>query len=95
MPVSRRQILSAWTLIAAGAAARPGFALTTDTLSPTARTAYLNACSLREQDFHKQLMADVESSLNGKALSQEQKDAIRASATCPICGCPIFASAAP
>ncbi len=90
--VSRRHFLSAWTVLAVGVAARPALALTADTLGPSARASYLNACSQREQDFHKQLVAEVEATLEGRRLTDAEKDRIRATATCPLCGCPVFAS---
>ncbi|MBI1775546.1 MAG: hypothetical protein HYR63_09380 [Proteobacteria bacterium] len=91
-PLSRRHFLSAWSILTVGAIARPAAALTNDTLSPAAQASYLNACSQREQDFHKQLLAQVEATLDGRRLSQEEKDRIRAATTCPLCGCPVFAS---
>ena len=90
--LSRRQLLSAWTVLAAGVAARPASAITTDTLSPTARAAYLAACSEREQDFHRQLIADIEGTLKERRLSDSERQQILAEATCPICGCPLVRS---
>ena len=92
LTVSRRNLLSAWSVLAAGVAARPALALTMDTLSPAARESYLNACSQREQDFHKQLIADINSTLNGRQLTAAEIESIRATASCPICGCPLFPS---
>jgi hypothetical protein len=92
LAVSRRHLLSAFSVLAAGVAARPSLALTMDTLGPVARANYLNACSQREQDFHKQLISDIEATLNGRQLTAEEKEAIRVAATCPICGCPLFQS---
>jgi hypothetical protein len=90
--LSRRHLLSAWTVLGAGLAARPASALTLDTLSPSATALYLDGCRAREQDFHKQLMAEVEATLKEKQVSEADRERILAETTCPLCGCPLFAS---
>lgn len=94
--MTRRQLLSTTILACSGAAAllastRLAHALSIETMNPETQKLYLSACTARDGGYHKQLVAEVRQALQNRASEAEIEAAI-ASATCPICGCPITAS---
>jgi hypothetical protein len=94
--ISRRQLLSTTILACGGAAAllattRLARALSIETMNPETQRLYLSACTARDGAYHKQLVAEVRQVLQNRASEAEIEAAI-ASATCPVCGCPIAAS---
>jgi hypothetical protein len=94
--ISRRQLLSTTILACGGVAAllattRLARALSIETMNPETQRLYLSACTARDGAYHKQLVAEVRQVLQNRASEAEIEAAI-ASATCPVCGCPIAAS---
>ena len=94
--ITRRRLLSTTILAFGGAAAlvvgtRTAGALSIETMNPETRRLYLSACSARDGDYHRQLVAEVRETLQNRASEAEIEAAI-AAATCPVCGCPISAS---
>jgi hypothetical protein len=94
--ITRRHLLSTTILACTGAAAlvagtRPVGALSLETMSPETRRLYLSACTAQDGTYHRQLVAEVRQTLQNRASEAEIETAI-ASATCPVCGCPIATS---
>lgn len=45
------------------------------------------SCTLGDDPQHQKLLADLRQRLDGLSLSPEERDAVVAAVTCPICGC--------
>lgn len=45
------------------------------------------ACTRGDDPQHQKLLAEVRQSLAGSSLSAEEREALVAGLTCPICGC--------
>jgi len=45
------------------------------------------SCTLADDPQHQKLLAELRQSLAGLSLSPEERDALVAGLTCPICGC--------
>ena len=94
--ITRRQLLST-TVAACGAAAallagtRRAGALSIETMNPETRRLYASACAMQDGTYHRQLVAEVRQAMQNRASDAEIEAAI-ASATCPVCGCPIATS---
>lgn len=86
--LSRRRLMTALagSGLLLGATSRKAFAFSEET--PTARLLALhdNACGATAS--HKELVDEVEKTL-GPNVSAEEKKAVVAQLTCPICGCPL------
>ena len=94
--ITRRQLLSTTILACTAAAAalagaRPAGALSVETMNAETRRLYLSACTAKDGTYHRQLVAEVRERLQNK-VSEAEIEAAIASATCPVCGCPITAS---
>ena len=94
--ITRRHLLSTTVLGCGGAAAllvgtRPAHALSIETMNPQTQRLYLSACTARDGAYHRELVAEVRQTLQNRASEAEIEAAI-ASATCPVCGCPITTS---
>jgi hypothetical protein len=94
--ITRRRLLSTTIIACSGAAAlvagaRAARALSLETMSPETRRLYLSACTTQDGTYHRQLVAEVRQTLHNRASEAEIEAAI-ASATCPVCGCPIATS---
>lgn len=94
--ITRRHLLSTTILACAGAAAlvampRLAHALSLETMDPETERLYRSACSAKDGAYHRQLVAEVRRTLENK-VSEAEIEAAIASATCPVCGCPITTS---
>ena len=94
--ITRRRLLSTTVLACAGAAAfvastRLAHAFSTEIMSAETQRLYLSACTAKDGAYHRQLVAEVRQTLQNK-VSEAEIEAAIASATCPVCGCPIAAS---
>jgi hypothetical protein len=81
--------MSATTIVGAAAAtlaATRAFGLSLEEPNAETEALILNSCTARNQ-YHAQLLAELESKLSGQPLAEVQ--AAIAAATCPVCGCPI------
>src|SRR5258708_39049221 len=94
--MTRRQLFSTTILACGGAAAlvattKLAHALSIETMNPQTQRLYLSACTARDGAYHRELVAEVRQTLQNRASEAEIEAAI-ASATCPVCGCPITTS---
>ena len=94
--ITRRHLLSTTVLACAGAAVlvagtRKAGALSVETMNSETQRLYLSACTAKDGSYHRQLVAEVREKLQNK-VSEAEIEAAIASATCPVCGCPITAS---
>ncbi len=94
--ITRRHLLSTTVVACAGATAvlagsRRANALSVETMNPETQRLYLSACTAKDGTYHRQLVAEVREKLQNK-VSEAEIEAVIASATCPVCGCPITAS---
>lgn len=81
--------MSATTIVGAAVAALAAtraFGLSLEEPNAEAEALYNNRCTARNQ-YHAQLLAELESKLSGRPQADIQ--AAIAAAACPICGCPI------
>lgn len=86
----RRDVLRSIALLPAGWAAAAGTARAFS-LEPSAEDVSVlyhaaNRCS-RVNGYHAQILADVQTLLNGRELPAAEQEKIIAEMTCPICGC--------
>lgn len=86
--LSRRRLMTALagSGLALGASSSPAFAFTEE--SPTARLMALHANACGATASHEELVHEVEQTL-GPNVSDQEKRAVIAKLTCPICGCPL------
>lgn len=85
--LSRRHLVA--TLAGAGlvlGTSRAAFAFSDDTPTLRVRALHDNACGATAS--HQQLVDEVNKTL-GEGVSAEDKKAIIANLTCPVCGCPL------
>ena len=86
--VTRRRLMAtlAGSGLVLGVTSSKAFAFSEE--NPTARLqlAHDNACGATSS--HKQLVDEVEKTLGDK-VSDDEKKAVIAQLTCPVCGCPL------
>ncbi len=81
----RRRFLGIAGLAGASVAAGTAQAFQIQDAPPATRELYRLACEAPSK--HLQLLAEIDAQLAGRQLSADDIQAIKARATCPICGC--------
>lgn len=82
----RRRFLGLGTILAASTAlATTARAFEIQEAPPATRELYRLACEAPAK--HVQLLAEIDAQLTGRNLSANEIQAIKAKATCPLCGC--------
>ncbi|MBL8704439.1 MAG: hypothetical protein JNM30_06340 [Rhodospirillales bacterium] len=82
----RRRFLGLGVALAAGATgARVAQGFEIQDAPPATRELYRLACEAPAK--HVQLLAEIDAQLAGRHLSAAEIQAIKARATCPLCGC--------
>lgn len=89
--LSRRDLLTTSALVSAAA----GFSASAQAFTVDSEPAVkLNAMYFEakaacgdQQAYHAQLLADAQAVLGGRELSEEQRQQLLATITCPLCGC--------
>jgi len=86
--VTRRRLMAALagSGLVLGVTSSKAFAFSEESPSPRLQFAHDNACGATSS--HKQLVDEVEKTLGDK-VSDDEKKAVIAQLTCPVCGCPL------
>ena len=89
MTLTRRRLMSALAAAGvAGGASRPAFAFSELPRNDIANLQALHDSACGATSSHQRLVEEVNSTLGDK-VSAEDKKAVIAALTCPVCGCPL------
>jgi hypothetical protein len=92
---ARRRFLSSTALGGLGLLVGVGTAraFTEQPMNAATHKLYADRCKLANDGYHEELLADERKRL-GPTMSGQQLEQALAALRCPICGCPLVASAA-